>query len=270
MRTLPDDLFDRGPSAPFRPAARRAIEFLGRTVELCWLPERRSRRGVPGVDRPPFDADPASRIVREEALWEGSDLAVTPNLFPFASRQILLWSTRSMREPDAAMLESAFEFATAHGATALLNSIGAAASIARAHLHLVDERLWFLPELPTSPVDEPWRDLLENVEVARLAPPFPADVVVLRGAPVARSRALRRLLDLRTCPAFNAVDDGQGTWMMPRSAREITAPWFPQALGAAELWGRWCFLDQAAFDAATSEGLAAALGVGGYPNPRVH
>jgi hypothetical protein len=50
---------------------------------------------------------------------------------------------------------------------------------------------------------------------------------------------------------------------MPRSPIEIPAPHFPHALGAAELWGRWCYADEAAFRDARVEDLVAALRVGG-------
>lgn len=63
-------------------------------------------------------------------------------------------------------------------------------------------------------------------------------------------------------PAFNLVDDGTTTWLLPR-ALETPTPHFPQALGAAELWGRWCYDDEGAFRAATGSDLAAALAAAG-------
>jgi len=106
----------------------------------------------------------------------------------------------------------------------------------------------------------------EGVSVARVRPPFPSYVLALSGAPDARARAVHRLLVLRAAIAFNAVDDGETTWLMPRSAAEITAPWFPQAFGASELWGRWCFLDEGPFRRADADGLLAALALAGFPS----
>ncbi len=266
MTRLPDDLFARAEHRRFAPSARREIELLGNVVELLWLPERRTRAGVPGAQRPPFLADPAPRIVAEEAIWSDDALAATPNRYPFAARQVVLWSTRPGREPDAAMLAAAFEFTATAGASALMNSIGAAASIARAHLHLVADRLPFLENLATDAVQAGWTAELDAVTVTKASPPFPVCLLRLDGAPLARAGALARLLELRTATAFNAVDDGRATWLMPRSAIEVTAPWFPQALGAAELWGRWCFLDEAAFRSADAHALLAALDRAGFPN----
>ena len=262
MSRLPDDLFARTDGPRFAPSGARGLQLLGRTVEVLWLPERSRRRGVPKPDRPPFHDDAAPTIVAREAVWHGGDLAVTPNRYPFANRQLVLWSTRPIREPDEEMLAAALAFTSATGATALMNSIGAAASIPRAHLHLVDERLPFLPGLPTVAVTADWTGTAA-ARVARVPPPFPTCLLAIRGAPAARARALHRLLLLRTATAFNAVDDGDTAWLMPRSPTELTAPWFPQALGAAELWGRWCFLDEAPFRRADADGLLAALTLAG-------
>ena len=262
----PADVFALAPPTPTAPAATRTLPLLGAQVELVHRPERAPRRGRPDPERPSFRIDPVEAIVAEEALWTDDHHALTPNLFPFADRQLLLWSRTPRREPDAAMLALAMRMAAGVGAV-LGNSIGAAASIARAHVHLVGERSGFLPAILTAPWEDPIAAAVAaahaDVEVTRLAPPFPALVVVVRGAIEPRAAAVAALLRDRTTPAFSVVDQDGTTWLMPRSTIETPAPWFPQALGSAELWGRWCYLDGAAFANATPADLAAALQAAG-------
>src|SRR5690606_17542862 len=259
MTPLPDDAFDRCAAPPFVPSGRRHLVVCGAPVELLWLPERRQRRGRPAADRPAFAPSVVERIVAEEAVWEDAELALTPNRFPFAARQLVLWSKRALREPDAALLEPALAFADRHGATVLVNTVGAAASVPRAHLHLLAEPLPFGAALPFGPWAAGTTLGLQSVRVARAAPPFPALLVELRGPAGARARAAARLLELRTTPAVNLVDHGGRTWVFPRSAIETPGTGFPQALGAAELAGRWCFHDEAPFRHADPDALTEAL-----------
>lgn len=266
MRTLPEDPFARVPNAPFEPAARRTTMLFGAEVELCWLPERRGRRGRPGPDRPPFPPCHAPRIVADEAVWSDDTLALTPNLHPFGSPQLLLWSTVPRREPDLRFLEAGLELAAAVGGTLLVNSIGAAASIPWAHAHLIGERRPFLPALPLEPASVALLADLDAVAVSRARAPFPACLLALRGPAPARARAAERLIRLRTCAAFGLADQDGTTWVFPRR-REVPDPHFPQALGSAELWGRWCYDDRDAFDAATPADLTAALGAAGVAHP---
>ena len=52
------------------------------------------------------------------------------------------------REPDERMWAAIVGWTDASRGTAMVNTIGAAATIARAHAHLTPERLGFLPSLP--------------------------------------------------------------------------------------------------------------------------
>lgn len=264
MTDLPADPFALVRHAPFRVADRRELEICGRRTTLVWLPERRTRPGVPTDGMPPFRPDRVARILADETVWRSGGLALTPNRYPFAARQLILWSERPLREPDREMLEVGFALAEAVDGTILFNSVGAAASVPRAHAHLLAERGSFLTGMATSPLQADWVDPIPGVEVATLTR-FPCTVLELRGPTDLRARAVHRLLELRTSPAFNLVADRDRCWIAPRSPVEIPAPHFPHALGAAELWGRWCYADENAFRAATPDDLERALRIGGYP-----
>jgi hypothetical protein len=202
--------------------------------------------------------------VAEESVWRANGCALTPNRFPFARRELLLWAEDPCREPGLALLETALLLEERCRGTVLLNSMGAAASITRAHAHVLGETLPFLDRLPR----EPWQALgldLGEVETWQLAPPFPGLAVGVAGAAAARARAVHRLLEARTALAFNAASQNGITWVFPRSAVEIPAPHFPHALGGAELWGRWCYAERAAFAAATPRDLEQALQLGLWP-----
>ena len=58
--------------------------------------------------------------------------------------------------------------------------------------------------------------------------------------------------------AVNLVAMRGETFVYPRSS-ETPAPHFPYPLGAAEIWGRWCYVEERAFAAATSPDLEQAL-----------
>ena len=66
--------------------------------------------------------------------------------------------------------------------------------------------------------------------------------------------------------AWNVIVQDGAAWLYPRRA-ETPAPHFPYALGAAEVWGRWCYLDREPFDAATGAALERALALAGTPSP---
>lgn len=240
------------------PAARRTLTVCGSEVELVWLPERsRRRRHAPALL---LHTDRAPRILAEEAVWQSQrpPAALTPNRYPFARAAALLWSALPQREVDADLLALALELAEPHGGSVLMNTLGAAATQPRAHLHLVGERLPFLPGLATVPVRLPEMDDLADVEVVQLAAPFPGLVLGVRGEREARGRAAARLLALRTSVAANLVSDGRTTWFAPRRS-ETPAPHFVHPLGCAEIWGRFCYEDEAAFAAADAATLVAAL-----------
>ena len=260
---LPQDPFALIDHPAFAPAGRRRLPLLGSEVELLWLPQRAGRGGVPTDDRPPVRASVVERILAEETVWRGRGAALTPNRFPFAARELLLWAEQPLREPDLELWEVALELHAAAGGTLLINSVGAAASIPRAHFHLVGETRAFLDEVSRAAFRPAYLDRAADLEVVRLEP-FPALVIGLRGAVPQRARALHRLLEVRTAPSFNALAQGEWCWLLPRSPTEIPAPHFPHALGAAELWGQWCYADRDAFEAATPADLERALALSGY------
>ena len=113
------------------------------------------------------------------------------------------------------------------------------------------------------------RELPAGVDCLSLAPPFPGVAAGVRGPAPERAVVVHRLLEARTTPAFNLVSQDSTTWVFPRSAIETPAPHFSHALGAAELWGRWCFGDEEPFRAATAKDLEAALRLGCYGSTRL-
>jgi hypothetical protein len=189
---------------------------------------------------------------------------LTPNRYPFARAQRLLWREGASREPDVCMWRALFEWCTRSGGAALHNTIGAAGTIGRAHAHLLAERLPFLDELPQSPAALDLVDLPAGVELVRKHVPF--TLLGVRGEPDAAAAALAELAEARLTAAWNVAVQRDTAWLYPR-AREIPAPDFPYALGAAELWGRWCYTDDAAFAAADGARLERALVAAGMPPP---
>jgi hypothetical protein len=237
-----------------KPAATRRLELLGGEVELRWLPERARRRAAPAA----LHQDHASRILANETLWQSDNQRAA----------LILWSVVPLREADADLIERALALAEPHGGTVLMNTLGAAATQPRAHLHVVGERLPFLSKLPALPCARPLPDDLTSgrgaIEVVELAPPFPGLAFGLRGERPARARAAARLLQLRAALAANLISDGTTTWVIPRGV-ETPAPHFPYPLGCAELWGRFCFEDEATFAAATADSLRAAFAMALVP-----
>jgi hypothetical protein len=262
---LPGALFDLAPPLPFAPAARRELAVFGAPAELVWLPERQARAGIPVPQRPPFRAPIVERILREEALWRGDGLVLTPNRYPFARRQLVLWSAEPQREPELPLIEALIELEARTGGTALLNTVGAAASIPRAHGHLVDERLPFLGALPAVPLDADWLPHASDAQFVALAAPFPSTAIGVRGDPAARARAVHALAQQRTTPCFNVVSTAGTAWLFPRQGPELPLPHFPHALGSSELWGRWCYGHEQQFRAATAADLERALAITGFP-----
>lgn len=247
----------------FRPTMRRSVRVFGAEAELVLLPDRASRPNRPGSERPPFAADRGLAIVEAEASWRDRGLALTGNKYPFAESQTVLWSERPLREPDEEFLAAACAWTDAIGGSLLVNSIGAAASIARAHAHHTDESLPFLGQLPESPFDADWLPRIDGVAFAKKDVPF--FLLSLRGTAKARAAAAFALQTRRLTPAVNLVAQRGELWVFPRRA-ETPSPHFPYALGAAEVWGRWCYVEEAPFLAATSESLQAALVAAGCAN----
>lgn len=248
---------DPVPGLPaFAPPGRRAMTVLGAPAELIWVPERLQRTDRPNGNRPAFRRSAAARIVATEAFWNVGGFALTPNRYPFAKEQRILWPTALLRDPDAAMWTAICSWVEAAHGTALVNNIGAAASIARCHAHLTPERLPFLATLRERPVHTDLFDLPPGVTLVAKDVPF--CLLGVRGAAGPLANALLRLAEARLTAAWNVVVTDGAAWVYPRR-RETPAPHFPYALGAAEIWGRWCYLEDAAFRAATPQDLERAL-----------
>ncbi|MCB9888174.1 MAG: hypothetical protein H6836_01270 [Planctomycetes bacterium] len=259
---IPDDPFALVEHPPLAAAGEAEVRVFGAPARMLALPQRRQRRGIPDRRRPVFQECRAEAIIRTEAVWRAPGMALTGNAFPFAARQLVLWATERRREPTHEMLAVACTVCDVAPASAMVNSMGAAGSIARSHVHLVADVEPFLDSLPCSGI-APAAVHLTDAQAAgctllQLDPPFPAVAVGIRGPAAARAAAMHHLLECRTTPSFNLVGVPGTLWLFPRAV-ETPAPHFDQALGGAELWGRWCFNDTDAFSRATSDDLEAAL-----------
>ncbi|MCA8977669.1 MAG: hypothetical protein KDC98_23295 [Planctomycetes bacterium] len=242
---------------PFVATRRRELSVFGAPVEAVLVPDRKARQGIAEPLRPPFARPRAADIVAAEAFWRDDGLALTPNRFPFAHQQRILWPTEPDREPDAAMWAAICAWVDASAGTAMVNTIGAAASIARAHAHLTPESL---PFLSTIGVDPGPLDLVElPAEVELVVARLPFHLLGIRGgSATARGLTITRLAEARLTPSWNVVVQTGTAWLYPRRV-EIPAPHFPSALGAAELWGRWCYVAEEPFAAVSGQALERAL-----------
>ena len=247
---------------PFRPVARRVVRVFDADLTLVLVPGRAGRSGRAGPERAAFQRCIAERIVRAEASWRGGGLALTPNRYPFAAEQRILWADTPLREPDEAFWRAIGSWVERSGGAALVNQIGAAATIARAHAHLIPEREPFLDAVPDDPCPVDLIDLPDGVELRQKRLPF--CVLGVRGPASARATALHRLAETRMTSACSFVVQRDCAWLMPRRC-ETPAPWFPQPLGAAELWGRFCYLEAAPFAAASADDLLHAFTTAGTP-----
>lgn len=248
---------------PFTPTARRELRVFGAPVELVLVPERRRRTGVVSADRPALAPSPAERILAEETLWHDSDHAITPNRYPFAAGQRILWRREPGREPTRAFWLLAHRLLDTPEPTAvLLNNIGSAATIPRAHAHVLAEVLPFLAGLGERAVDSPPCRLPTAATLVQKNVPF--CLLGVRGPAEARADALVALAEVRLTATWNVVAERDATWIVPR-ALETPAPHFVQALGAAEFWGRWCFVDEAEFESASAARLERALQLSALP-----
>lgn len=252
-----------GSLAPFAPTATRALAVFGAPVEAVLVPGRKARGDRADAGRPPFRRSPAPRILAAESYWRDDVHALTPNRYPFARQQRMLWPLQPRREPDEPMWAAALAWSEAGGGTVLVNTVGAAATIAWAHAHLTPERLGFLAGLREGPGPADLVDLPAGVELVQKD--VPCCLLGVRGGDVrARAAAIVALTVARLTPAWNVCVERGTAWLLPRTV-ETPAPWFPFALGAAELWGRWCYVDEEPFAAATGDALERALVTAGAP-----
>jgi hypothetical protein len=248
--------------APFAPAARQKVVVFGAEVELVLVPERKARLDRATATRPAFRRSPAGRIVGDEAFWQGEGCVLTPNRYPFAAAQRLLWPLDRSRELRREHWCAIGEWVRTVGGSAMVNNVGAAATIARAHAHLVPERLPFLTQLPERTCRIDLIDLPAGVALLQKDVPF--CLLGVRSDVDGVADALLRLAEARLTSAWNVVLLADTAWVLPRRI-ETPAPHFPYALGAAELWGRWCYMDEAPFQAAQASDLERALVAAGMP-----
>ncbi len=251
---------------PPRIAARKDVVVFDAPAAAILLPDRAGR---PGLERPAFRTARAETILRNETRWSDGAVALTANRYPFAERHVVLWSCAAVREADERLLAAAFALAARVDGTALLNTIGAAATIAHAHVHVIGERSTFLPAVsPWVPFAVPLdANDAPGVATTRADAAGAPLIVQLRGNVLARARACARLLQLRGTAAINVVADADATWLFPRGPVETPAPEFPFALGAAEVFGRFCFSTEPAFAAADGPAMERALTRAGIPVP---
>ena len=247
--TLPDNL------TPFRPTMERQLTVFGAPVELALLPHRRNRHGYDHGEQQPFIRAPAQRIIDEESYWRCETLALTPNKFPFAQDQRILWMARPAREPDETFWRALFDWVDRSGGTALVNNVGAAATIPRAHAHLINEQLPFLSSIDERPLRKSVIDVPTSCEL--VVKILPCCVMGVRGPAAARATALIRLADARRTATWNVIATPEATWSIPRTA-ETPAPHFTSPMGASEYWGRFCYVDEAPFLDAETETLTKA------------
>jgi hypothetical protein len=271
MPPIPDDPFALVEQPPFELAGRSQRDVFGAPVEVLSIPRRAGRQGIPGAGRPTFQHNRADQIIAAEAVWRAPGMALTGNRFPFCEQQALLWSTERRREPTLEMLEVSFRMEDAVAGTSIVNSIGASGSVTRSHIHLTGGTSAFLAALPKSELDPAavhlTPDQLRGCELLRLAPPFPVIAVGVRGPAAARALAFHHLLECRTPQAFNLISCDQIAWLFPRSSQEVPAPFFPQALGGAELAGRWCCHDRAVFARLSTADMEDAIRLAGIAWP---
>lgn len=241
---------------PFEPKAERTLEVFGTTVHLVLVPGRRGRSGHVRGGRPALHRSPVDRILREEAYWQTDHLALTPNKFPFARNQRILWMANFAREPDLTFWQAALAWVEASDGTALLNNVGAAATIPRAHAHLTGEKMPFLPALAERPLEADLIDVPTGCELLRKDVPF--CLIGVRGDLAGKASVLMRLGDARLTATWNVIATKDAVWIVPRG-KQTPAPFFAAALGSAEFWGRWCYVDEEPFQRASANDLEQAL-----------
>jgi len=247
---LPDTLI------PFEPTAERTVEVYGASVHLALVPGRKARSGHDREGRPALQRSPADRILGAETYWRTDTLALTPNKFPFGKNQRILWMANPARDPDLSFWQAGLAWVEQMDGTVLLNNIGAAATIPRAHAHLIEEKMPFLPALPDLPLQADIIDVPDGCELVRKDVPF--CMVGVRGDLEGKAEALLRIADARLTATWNVIVSKDIVWIVPRG-KQTPAPYFDSAVGAAELWGRWCYVDEEPFERATGADLEKAL-----------
>jgi hypothetical protein len=169
---------------PFAPAARRELTVFGATGRTGLRAARKAAPGPRHRRTPGLPPSPAPRIVGDEVLARPRACADAQPLPVRGRSNACCGPPNRRREPDARVLDDVRRLGRwRSGGTALVNNIGAAATIARAHAHLVPERLPFLDALPERACPA---DLLDLPPASQLvAKDVPFCLLGVRGAAVA-------------------------------------------------------------------------------------
>ncbi|MCA8972268.1 MAG: hypothetical protein KDC95_20945 [Planctomycetes bacterium] len=242
----------------------RSVQLFGRDFELCLVPSRADRSGIPGR-RAAFRMSPGHRIREEERFWSDGRLVATPNRFPFLGRSMLLWNAHgSDREVGPDFLARAFELCDSEGLCLLANTVGASASIPLAHAHVTWTPRPLLcdaeTDLDSEPVTIGWPTHVVassdhgSLRVTTGGDEWPCMAIEVR-APDPRVRAawVGAFLAARTTAAANLLVAGERALVVPRRA-ECGLECFPFPIGASELSGRWIFADPFHFENAVAHG----------------
>lgn len=236
-------------------ARRRLLPACGTEISLLLTPWRAARRPGGGTP-PPAGPDVGARVIENEALWEGEGAVLTPNRYPFTEDHLLLWEKRPVREPGPEFLELLLGLCRERkDILAFVNSIGAAATVSRAHAQLA--RTGEPPPVSRAPVQAVDRDGLEWAFPPQ-GGPWPGFFARLRGEPAPVARALARLVRLRLCPAFNLSVHGDSAWIFFRR-KETARRAYPLPVGALELSGIFLFEAEPSFHVMTPEKVETAL-----------
>ncbi len=259
-----DSFFSRGRDLWWDPGwkvRRRVISACGTEISLLLTPWRAARRPGGGTP-PPAGPDVGARVIRTEALWEGAGAVLTPNRYPFTEDHLLLWEKEPVREPRRGFLELLLGLCREReDILAFVNSLGAAATVSRAHAQLA--RTGEPPPLSKARVHTISRNGME-LAFPPGEGPWPAFFVRLRGETAPAAEALDRLLRLRLCASFNLVFQGDAAWIFFRR-REIAPGAYTLPIGALELSGIFLFEEESSFLAMTPEGIESALREAAFP-----
>ncbi len=240
---------------------RRTLRACGSEIPLLLSPWRAARRPGGGTP-PPAAPDVGERVIEKEALWKGNGIVLTPNRYPAWKDHLLLWERRPLREPGPAFLELLLRLCREReDLFAFVNSIGAAATVSRAHAQVV--RLGESPPVAGTPVHTRPSGS-EEIAFPPGEGPWPAFFARLAGDPPAVARTLARLIRLRLCPAFNLAFSRDKAWIFFRR-RESVPSGYPLPLGALELSGLFLFEEEASFLAMTPGGIESSLREASFP-----
>ncbi len=247
---------------PFPGASdKRTVNAFNMDFHVLYMPWRGVRREK-GKMPSPFSRDRAYEIISREAIWRKGKYVVTPNKYPFAERQLLLWEDDREREPGEGLITLSLAIlGKLEGMTGLMNTTGSAATIAKAHMQMAG--LGRKPAVSKIP--------LEWMETGGILAGFPERgsgwpgfFVAMKGDPERVGNLTKTLLIQRRCPAFNIIISENTLYLFPR-LRETEMEAYPYPLGALELAGCFAFEHEETFLSATGERIEKAISASCYP-----